>query len=148
MRLKALLAVLFVCGASPALAETISGRASVISGDTIEVHGERIRLFGIEAPDSDLVCERTDDHRWRCGHRAANALEQFLEESIVACIARERETTGRVVALCSANGVDLGLWLVRNGFARDAPDISGGRYRQAQEQAKALQKGIWSDGRR
>lgn len=36
--------------APPAAAETIAGRASVIDGDTIEVHGARIRLWGIDAP--------------------------------------------------------------------------------------------------
>jgi endonuclease YncB( thermonuclease family) len=52
-----------------------------------------------------------------------------------------------LVAFCSANGTDLGLWLVRNGLAFDLPD-GGGKYRQAQEQAKAANKGIWSTRQR
>src|SRR5262245_26851548 len=41
--------------ALPAFAQEsnpIIGRASVIDGDTIEIHGERIHVHGIDAPES------------------------------------------------------------------------------------------------
>ena len=38
--------------AGPGLANSIAGQASVIDGDTIEIHGERIRLVSIDAPES------------------------------------------------------------------------------------------------
>jgi endonuclease YncB( thermonuclease family) len=142
----AVLALVAIGATTSAVAQTISGRATVISGDTLEVRGERIRLMGVDAPASDLVCDATDEHRWRCGQRAMSALEVFLDESIVTCVGREREPVGQLLALCTANGIDLGLWLVRNGLALERPD--GSRYRQAQEQAKAAQKGIWSGRQR
>lgn len=52
----------------------IVGRASVIDGDTIEIHGERIRLWGIDALESDQLCRDDDSKHYQCGRLAANAL--------------------------------------------------------------------------
>ena len=51
----------------PALAlADVTGPPRVIDGDTIEVAGERIRLHGIDAPESRQTCRR-DGTTWLCG---------------------------------------------------------------------------------
>ncbi len=68
---------------TPALAG-VAGIASVIDGDTIEVHGQRIRLHGIDAPESRQLCRR-DGTPWQCGKDAANALASKIARRPVTC---------------------------------------------------------------
>ena len=46
--------------------DSIIGVASVVDGGTIEIHGQCIRLFGIDAPESSQLCVRPTGERWRC----------------------------------------------------------------------------------
>ncbi len=78
-RLIFLLAMLFVISAHDAVAE-IAGRASVIDGDTIEIRGERIRLYGIDTPESTQLCD-LDGQPYRCGQQAALALADKIGEN-------------------------------------------------------------------
>jgi len=62
------LALLF--SATIARAETIAGRASIIDADTLDIHGSRIRILDIDAPESRQNCTAEDGTKWRCGQVA------------------------------------------------------------------------------
>ena len=100
---------------SPAAPAPIVGVASVIDGDTIEIHSVRIRLHGIDAPESRQLCTRTTGERWRCGQQASLALSDQIGRSTVSCDPRDTDRYGRTVAVCSSRGVDLNGWLVTQG---------------------------------
>jgi hypothetical protein len=53
-----------------ALADDFVGQASVVDGDTLEIQGRRIRLWGVDAPESSQLCRGEDSSQYRCG--AAN----------------------------------------------------------------------------
>lgn len=125
-----------------AIADDI-GQASIIDGDTIEIHGTRIRLWGVDAPESDQLCRGQDSEQYRCGAQAANDLDAFLARRPVNCNPISLDRYGRTVATCSVAGVDLGDWLVRKGFALDWPEYSRGRYGEAQQEAEQAGRGMW-----
>ncbi len=66
--------------AIPALAD-VAGVASVIDGDTLEIHGQRIRLHGIDAPESRQLC-RLDGKPWQCGKDAARHLGWRVRQAL------------------------------------------------------------------
>lgn len=126
-------------------AETIAGRASVIDGDTIEIHGERIRFNGIDAAESAQFCTDAAGRMYRCGARAAEALAGWLAAaSPTACKFVERDQYGRFVGNCTrADGASVQRWLVRNGHALDWPRYSNGEFSREQSAARAKKVGIW-----
>ncbi len=65
MRALAIAAALLLL-TSPALAQGITGPARVVDGDTIDVAGQRIRLYGIDAPEKNQTCQ-IEDVPWACG---------------------------------------------------------------------------------
>ncbi|WP_333632057.1 thermonuclease family protein [Agrobacterium cavarae] len=132
---------------SPALAAAadITGRASVIDGDTIEINGVRIRFEGIDAPESRQICENAAGKAYRCGQASAKALEAFLAKSRPTTCTATGTSYDRIVGYCErADGADVNAWMVRNGYAIDWPKYSGGRYAPEQEEAQAARAGIWA----
>src|SRR4051812_43602930 len=80
---------------------------ALADGDTIEIRGLRIRLWGIDAPESDQLCRGSDSLPYRCGSAAALALADRIGRSLVTCEMRAIDRYKRKVAICVATGVDL-----------------------------------------
>ena len=84
------------------------GRASVIDGDTIEIRGERIRLWGIDAPKSSQLCHRGHS-AWRFGQKSAflNPSKRNIRPSLI-----EAETDEEAIrkAKSQISTEDVELW--------------------------------------
>lgn len=122
--------------------DTVTGTASVIDGDTIEIHGRRIRLWGIDAPESTQTC-KIARKPWRCGQRAALALWDQIKYRVVTCEHRDTDRYGRMVAVCTVGGRDIAGWLVSEGWAVDYPQYSDGAYAVREGIAALRRRGMW-----
>lgn len=116
-----------------------------IDGDTLKAaNGEEYRLFGIDAPELKQTCTEPNGKSWLCGRAAKAKLTTILNRGNVNCEERSQDRFGRIVAICSAEGVpDIGEAMVRDGYAIDLGGAAGHRYQEAEEEAKAAKRGIW-----
>lgn len=124
---------------------TIAGVASVIDGDTIEIHGQRIRFNGIDAPESQQLCKNASGADYPCGRQSAQALDTFLAASKpVQCTFVTWDRYHRFVGDCQrADGASVAAWMVEHGQAIDWPRYSHGAYAAQQGKAEAAKVGLW-----
>ena len=143
MLMRFLFAAVLLLIPTAASGTVISGQASVIDGDTLEIHGERIRMFGIDAPESDQTCLDAKKKSYRCGQWAALALSNRIGRHVVSCIGSDYDVHGRLLAVCSVSEENLSAWMVRNGWAMAYVKYSSS-YVGQEVLARTEALGIWS----
>ncbi len=125
----------------PAAAQTLVGTARVVDGDTLQLMGERVRLFGIDAPEAGQICLDAAGRGWDCGSFATAALVA-LTATETRCEGQDRDRYGRLVARCYAGRADIGAALVEAGaafaYARYSSD-----YLALEARASAARRGVW-----
>lgn len=141
----ALLAFLF---ASAAGAQTLTGTVTRVSdGDTLKVGPVRVRLHGIDAPETDQDCT-LGGKPYRCGIDATNALKTLAEGKPVTCAVLTTDRYGRLVARCRVGAVDLSRAMIQRGWAiayrrylrTDAADVA---LIEDENRAQAARVGVW-----
>ncbi len=122
---------------------TIAGTASVIDADTLEIRGERIRLVGVDAPESGQKCLDVSRKFVRCGTVAANALDKWIDRASVSCEIEGKDRYGRLLGQCRVRGQNVQEWLVGNGHAVAYRSFST-VYVPAELKARKAGAGIWA----
>lgn len=123
----------------------LTGRPSVIDGDTIDIRNTSIRLYGIDAPESGQPCGDASGKAYTCGSKAAFALADRIGQGNVSCEARDRDSYGRIVAVCflTATGEDVNAFLVRSGWALAYRHYSSDDVDE-EDVARRAKRGLWA----
>ena len=135
-----LLALLIYTGAHGA---DVSGPARIVDGDTIVVGDTRIRLEGIDAPETDQICLDPKGKRWTCGVTSRDQLAQHIGMRDVACTDGGHDKYGRMLGLCFAEVENLNQWMVTEGWALAYTRFSK-EYVAQEKGAREAQRGMWS----
>jgi endonuclease YncB( thermonuclease family) len=133
----------------PSALAQVTGPPRVIDGDTIEVAGRVIRLYGIDAPELGQVC-RIGERAYDCGKIARTALLDLTAGVAVRCklaspnpegSPEDSDTDGRI-GHCRADGYDLSEGMAYTGWALALRSVSE-RYVIFEEQARTARRGLW-----
>lgn len=123
-------------------AQSVSGTAHVVDGDSLVVGTQRVRLFGIDAPELDQTCQR-DGQAWACGQAAKEQLEALVADHQVVCRGQGFDQYARMLAVCSVGYDELNRTMVEYGWAVAYRHFSDD-YLAEEARAQASHEGIWS----
>lgn len=125
------------------LAKEIRGFAKVTDGDTIKINNNKIRLHGIDTPETKQVCSR-NSKKYNCGKEATDALTYKINKNYVVCIVQDRlDRYKRHIGVCFIEEVNLNKWMVKNGYAVAYRRYSKD-YVKDEDYAKKNKLGLWS----
>lgn len=120
----------------------IFGKAKIIDGDTIIIKGEKIRLFGIDAPEMKQICYNELDKPYLCGHESKKYLEKRIKREIY-CYYSGRDRYKRIIGDCyTKSKISVNGFMVSMGYAVAYKKYSK-KYIKHEKDAKINKRGIW-----
>lgn len=101
-----------------------------------------IKVFGVAPPTIEQTCTRADGEVWPCGRTALFSLRMFLRGRAVECFLPPLDGIDRAIAPCRVGRIDLGRWLVRQGWGLP-DDNATEEYQAAAREARCDRLGMW-----
>lgn len=139
---KIVISILACLACSIAQAADLSGVPRIVDGDTLAIGATKVRLQGIDAPETDQICLNTNGVRWTCGIDARDQLAAHIGGRTISCSSNGTDAYKRTLAICSLAGEDLNAWMVQQGWALAYVQYSS-EYLKVENDARANQRGLW-----
>ena len=129
----------------------ISGIAKVIDGDTIRIKKNKIRLFGIDAPEKNQQCQKswlsisfiTLNKNYQCGVISTDKLKNKINNKFIMCKSNNKDRYNRFIAECYKDKTNINRWMVLNGHAVAYRKYSK-KFILDEDYARINKKGLWS----
>ncbi|AQS41772.1 MAG: Nuclease [Candidatus Tokpelaia hoelldobleri] len=122
---------------APLPAQVISGYGEILDGDTIRLQGKRIRLVGMDAPETEQYC-RKDGQEFACGRLSTAHLARLVNNQPVHCKWLDYDKYNRILGSCFAGAQDLNQTMVFDGWA-----VSYDDYPKDERFARQQKRGMW-----
>lgn len=120
-----------------------TARVAVVDGDTLAAGGRRLRLHGIDAPETGQSCTR-GGRTYDCGREATEAMARIIGRGVLTCRVLGTDQFGREIVRChDERGVDVAGELVRQGWAIAFRRFSE-EYVGQEAEARAARRGLWA----
>ena len=120
----------------------VTGSVQITDGDTVKIDGIRIRLHGIDAPETNQLCEKAGQ-LWSCGRASTEALAKLIDDQLVTCIGDRTDRYKRLIAVCYVDETDLNAAMVDAGMAFAYRKYSLD-YVVNEEKARNARIGMWT----
>ena len=108
---------------------------------TFTVDDRTIRVAGVDPPPVAATCPVAGGGTWPCGRTALYALRRFLHGRAIECYFPDGDATD-ITAPCRIGEIDIGLWLLSQGWARPN-GLATDQYRAMATKARCAGRGIW-----
>ncbi len=113
-------------------------------GDSFIIHGRKVRLWGIDAPEYYQNCRDATGKAYPCGKHSRQFFENLAASRAVSCdIMRAAKRESRIVAKCFLDGTDIAGEIVKAGHAIDYTYFSDEFYKSEERAAKLAKSGLW-----
>ncbi len=124
-----------------------SSNISITDGDTIKIGKEKIRLFGIDAPEIKQICKNKNNNPYFCGKKSEEVLRSLIKNSDkkIYCYYSERDRYNRIIGECfleANNSLNINAFMVFTGNAVAYLKYSK-KYLKEQNLAKNTKTGVW-----
>ena len=125
--------------------------AKVIDGDTIKIEKNKIRLFGIDAPEKNQQCQKpwlsisflTFNKSYQCGKISTSKLKIKINNKFIICKSINKDRYNRFIAECYKDKININKWMVLNGYAVAYKKYSK-KFVVQENIAKKEKLGLWS----
>ncbi len=120
----------------------ISGSIDVIHAHVFYISGRYVRLYGVDAPDTDQVCSNATGSSYNCGEEAASWVRGWIDQNPIDCYLLKVSPNGQDSAICVWGEYDIGAALVGAGWGiinRNETAI----YEPYQIKAQSESSGLW-----
>ena len=130
----------------------------VTDGDSLRFGKEKIRLFGIDAPEIKQMCKNEFSENYFCGEEAKKQLNSIIKAAAevkkkIYCYYFERDRYNRILGECfwgnpeetigfGSSAININYFMVLMGHAVAYLRYSD-KYLEAEKSAKVLKWGLW-----